>query len=303
MKDAKEYFKTVAKADIHNHFHLGSSQDRFLNAYPKSKIIFPDKYDGLEGMIDFIYGMLNKVMLTRYDVIKFMEMSILSSIKDNVSYLEASVDVNLVQYFDDSIDDVLNTVKELKEKYSSQIEFRPDIGINKDLPIEKAYRLGEAFMDSGVFHGIDLYGQEANKDLYPFKELFYLAKRKSLITKVHIGEFSNANTIGETINLLDPDELQHGINAVSSDSVLDLILEKDIQMNICPTSNVSLGAVKYLNIHPIKVLFDKGIRVTVNTDDLVLFNATVSDELNALLGSNLFSFDEVEIIRKNGFRT
>ena len=297
----KNTFFELPKADVHNHFHLGGSQHKLLKKYPNAVITFPNTYDGLPGMIDFIYGHLNKIMVTKYDVINFMEIAIESAIDDNVTLLEASVDVGLSRFFDDSINDVISEVKRIKNKYKSQIEFNPDIGINKDLDIKKVYDYGEACIDSGIFSGIDIYGQEANKDLKPFLKLFENAKKHNIKTKAHIGEFSDYKTINETIELLNPDELQHGINAVASDKTMDLILEREIRLNICPTSNLALGAVKSLKNHPMRKLFDKGIKFTINTDDLILFDATVTDEFYKLYSENIFSFDELEVIRKNAF--
>ncbi|QOD60809.1 hypothetical protein H9I45_15950 [Polaribacter haliotis] len=301
MNYTKDSFLKLPKADVHNHFHLGGSQKKILEKYPKSRISFPKNFDGLPAMIDFIYGHLNLIMLTKEDVVNFMEIAVESSIEDNITLLEASVDVNLARFFDDSIDNVIEEIKRIIKKYKSQIDFKPDIGINKDLPIDKVFLYTERCINSGIFSGIDIYGKEANKNLRPFKEIFEIAKKNKLKTKAHIGEFTNYKSIEETINLLNPDELQHGINAVQSEKTMDLILERNIRLNICPTSNISLGAVSNIKNHPIRKLFDKGIKLTVNTDDLILFNATVSDELHALYSNNIFTFDELEIIRKNGF--
>ena len=301
MKYTKDSFLALPKADVHNHFHLGGFQKKLLERYPNATISFPEKYNGLPGMIDFIYGHLNKIMVTKEDVINFMEISIESAIEDNVTLLEASVDVGLSRFFDDSIQQVIDEVKRIKNKYQSQIDFKPDIGINKDLPIEKVYAYGESCIESGVFYGIDIYGKEANQNLIPFTELFKTAKKNNIKTKAHIGEFSDYKSIDETINLLNPEELQHGLNAVQSEKTMDLILERNIRLNICPQSNISLGAVSDFKSHPIRKLFDKGIKVTVNTDDLILFNATVTDELYNLYNNKIFTFDELEIIRKNAF--
>lgn len=301
MKLSKTDFLKLPKADVHTHFHLGGSQKRLLEKYPNATILFPKEYDGLNGMIDFIYGHLNQIMLTKVDVINFMEISIESSIDDGITLLEASVDVGLARFFNNSIDDVIAEVKRIKEKYKHKIDFKPDIGINKDLPLEKVYTYGNTCIESGVFNGVDIYGKEANQNLNPFKELFESAKKNNLKTKAHIGEFSDYKSMNKTIQLLNPDELQHGINAVNSEKTMDLILERNIRLNICPQSNLSLGAVKNLQTHPIKKLFDKGIKITVNTDDLILFNTTVTDEFYHLYKNNIFSFDELEIIRKNAF--
>lgn len=301
MKHSKEELLKIPKADVHNHFHLGGSQKRLQDKYPNSTIIFPQKYNGLPGMIDFIYDHLNLIMVTKEDVVYFMENAIQSSIDDNVTLLEASVDVGLARFFDNSINAVISEVKRIKKKYKTQIDFKPDIGINKDLPLEKVNTYGNSCIESGVFNGIDLYGKEANQNLNSFKDLFELAKKYNLKTKAHIGEFSDYKSIEETIMLLNPDELQHGINAINSEKTIDLILERNIRLNICLQSNISLGAVSNLKTHPIRKLFDKGIKITVNTDDLLLFDATITDELYSLYSNNIFTFDELEIIRKNAF--
>ena len=300
MGKTLDYFHKLPKADVHNHFHLGSSQKRFIEKYnPTFK--FPKNYEGLPGMIDFIYNHLNNYMTTKEDVINFMEMSILSSIDDNVTYLEASVDIGLARFFNDSIDAVINEVRRLKNTYKSKIEFKPDFGFNKDLPIEKIYEYGEKCIDSGVFNGIDVYGKEAGQNLKPFQDLFKSAKNNNLKTKVHIGEFSDYKSIDEAILLLNPDEIQHGINAIHSQKTIDSILERNIRLNMCIHSNLKLGAVKDISTHPIKILFDKGVKITVNTDDIILFNSTATDELNTLYQHKVFSLEELNIIRENGF--
>ena len=300
MDIPKNYFQKLPKADVHTHFHLGSSQKKFIEKH-NSTLSFPNNYKGLNGMIDFIYNHLNNYMTTKEDVINFMKLSIESSIDDNITYLEASVDVGLARFFNDSIEAVISEVQKIKEKYASIIEFKPEIGINKDLPLKKVYDYGEKCISSGVFNGIDIYGKEANQNLNSFTELYKTATKNNLKTKVHIGEFSDYKSIEEAIILLNPDEIQHGINAVNSQKTIDLILERNIRLNMCPQSNLALGAVKNIATHPIRVLFDKGVRVTVNTDDLILFNATVSDEFTNLYENSIFSKEEINTIRENAF--
>ena len=301
MTYTKDALLKLPKADVHNHLHLGGSQKKIFEKYPNESINFPKKHDGFEGMIDFIYGHLNTILLTKSDVINFMEIAIESSIDDNITLLEASVDVGLCRFFDDSIDGVIAEIKRIKEKYKSKINFKPDVGINKDLPVDKVFLYSEACINSGVFNGIDIYGKEANQDLTHIKEVFKTAKQNNIKTKAHIGEFSGPKSIENIIEILEPDEIQHGINAVNSNRTMDMIFERNIRLNICPQSNISLGAVKNITEHPIRKLFDKGINITVNTDDLLLFNATVTDEFYALLKHNIFTFDEINSIRENAF--
>lgn len=301
MQNIRNQFLKLPKADIHNHLHLGGTKQRFAQQYPNSTFTIPNSYNGLEGMIDFIYNNLNTVMTTKKEVITFMEMAIESSIDDNVTLLEASVDIGLARFFDNSIEAVIDAVIDLKSKYSSQIIFNPDIGINKDLSLDKVYSDGIACIKSGVFNGVDLYGKEANKNLKPFKELLVSAKELNHKTKVHIGEFSDHFSIEEVIRTLKPDELQHGIRAVDSERTMDLILENNIQLNICTQSNIALGASNDLEMHPIRKLFDHGIKITLNTDDLLLFHKTITDQFVDLHKATIFSFEELDTIRLNAF--
>ncbi len=291
----------LPKADVHNHLHLGGSIKRLYEKYSNKEISIPKYYNGLDGMIAFINAHINTIMLSSKDVIFFMENAIESSIEDHVTYLEASVDINLVKFFDFSIEKLIDIVYELKNKYKSQIDFRPDIGINKDSKIDEVYPNGIKCIDSGVFNGIDLYGKELNRKLDGFVEIYKYARVKHLKTKVHIGEFSNCQTIEDAITLLNPMEIQHGIKAVESIRTMNMILNNNIRLNICPQSNISLGSVKNIIEHPIRKLYDHGIKISVNTDDFLLFDSSITDQYIDLLENNIFSFEELENIRKNGF--
>lgn len=297
----KEKIHKLPKADVHNHLHLGGSIKMLNKKYFNNRVRIPKFYDGLDGMINFIENRINKIMLTPTDVIFFMEMAIESSIADNVEYLEASVDIGLVRFFDHSIEQLIDVVYALKNKYKTRIDFRPDVGINKDTEMVKVYTDGLKCIDSGIFTGIDIYGKELNRKLDGFIEIFKKARSKNLKTKVHIGEFSNCQSIEEAIRLLDPNEIQHGIRAVESEQTMNLILNNDIRLNICPQSNISLGSVKNISAHPIRKLFDHGIKLTINTDDFLLFDATITDQYMELIDNKIFSLNELEVIRKNGF--
>jgi len=80
-----------------------------------------------------------------------------------------------------------------------------------------------------------------------------------------------------------------------------MILENDIRLNVSPQSNLSLDSVENTVSNPIRRLFDYAIKVTVNTDDLLLFDATVTDQFVDLLENKIFPFEEIDSIRKNAF--
>ena len=295
----RDKIEKLPKGDVHNHLHLGGSSHLLKKKYSNTSFVIPQHYAGFDGMMDYIINHVNTIMLTSDDVIYFMEMALSKGIDDNVEYLEASVDIGLVRYFDNSINKLIDVVEDLKIKYKSQINFQPDIGINKDYQLDKVYSDGLECINSGVFNGIDLYGKESERTLNDFKEIFDHARLRNIKPKVHIGEFSNCQTIEDAITILKPVEIQHGIKAADSEITMNMILDNNIQLNICPQSNIALGTVKNILEHPIRKLYDHGIKITINTDDHLLFNATITDQYLDLLEHQIFSFEEIESIRKN----
>ena len=76
--------------------------------------------------------------------------------------------------------------------------------------------------------------------------------------------------------------------------------DNKIQLNVCPTSNVLLSRVENYKVHPIRKLYDNGIKVTINTDDMLIFDQSVSEEFFNLYNAGVFNSTELNEIRKNG---
>ena len=99
---------------------------------------------------------------------------------------------------------------------------------------------------------------------------------------------------------LDLDAVQHGIGAADSPTVMKWLADNKIRLNVCPTSNIKLKRVRSYKTHPIRILYDHGIKVTINTDDALVFGDGVSDQFNKLFKAGVFTAGELDIIRKNG---
>ena len=302
MQELKKQLQGLPKADLHNHLHLSGAVELFKAHYPDIHFETPRFYDGFDGMMRFIVQHVNTIMRSSEDVIKLMDIGIRSSILDNVKHLEASVDLGLVKYFDDSLGAFIHEVGALKEKYRSELVFRPEIGIKKSSELDTVYRDGIACIQSEVFDGIDIYGKETDQDLGGFKEIFQEARARSKKTKVHIGEFSDFGSVVHAIETLDPDDIQHGIHAADSEKAIQLILDRKIRLNVSPHSNVALQAVRSLEEHPIRKLYDEGVKITINTDDLLLFNSNITDQFADLIQQGMFTFEEIDEIRQNALQ-
>ena len=107
----------------------------------------------------------------------------------------------------------------------------------------------------------------------------------------HVGEWGTAEDVRTAVEALELDEVQHGIAAADSPEVMRWLAERGVRLNVCPTSNLLLGRVARLEDHPIRRLFDAGVKVSVGTDDALVFGRSVSEEFLALHACGLFSGD------------
>lgn len=133
-----------------------------------------------------------------------------------------------------------------------------------------------------------------------FKKVYRKAKEKGLILKAHVGEFGTADLVKQAVEELELNQVQHGIAAANSKNIMKWLCDNRIQLNVCPTSNVLLSRVEDYKSHPIRKLYDNGVKVTINTDDMIVFDQSVSDEFLNLYNSGLFIAIELDEMRENG---
>jgi adenosine deaminase len=286
----------VPKADVHNHCGLGMRFSTFNKWAGGSVNEPPKKMDGILSIDKYIFSETIKFVCNEEGIAFLIEETVKEAIKDGVKVLEASLDCHNQVYFIER-DRFFRAMSDIRDKYNEYIDFRPEVGVTKSMPSEDLDAMLIPCIDSGVFKSIDLYGDEDIEDFEKFKEYYRYARRKGLKLKAHAGEFHGADNVKKAIEVLEVDEIQHGIGAASSEYVMDMIKERNIRLNTCPSSNHILGAVKDMTRHPIRKLFDKGISVTINTDDLLLFNSGVSEEYLYLYRLGLFDEDELNEIR------
>ena len=100
-----------------------------------------------------------------------------------------------------------------------------------------------------------------------FADVFATARAAGLRCTVHAGESSGPEGVRDALQLLGADRIDHGVRAVEDPALVAELAERATVLNICPTSNLTLGLYASIDEHPIEVLRSHGVRVTVNTDD------------------------------------
>ena len=135
-----------------------------------------------------------------------------------------------------------------------------------------------------------------------FIPIYRRAKKEGLRLKAHVGEWGTADDVRRAVECLELDEVQHGIVAVADPSVVRFLADNHIRLNITPSSNYLLGRVGELKNHPISGLYRNGVDVTINSDDVLIFDSDVSKEYMRLYRSGCLSPEELDDIRRNGLK-
>ena len=292
------FVRSVPKADLHNHCLLGIRLEKMREVSGKDMLPFQYNGNGIKDINTWIQDQYVPVMRIPGIFPKLLEASFQQALDDGITVLEMSFDAYFGQLYELSPQQIVAALKEAHAKVAPSIFFRPSLGFARSMPVRQLLRLFEPYLDLGYFTAIDLYDDELSQPIQNFREIYRFAHQQGFRCTAHVGEFGTAEDVREAVDILNLDAVQHGIAAASSPQVMKWLAEREVPLNICPTSNVVLQRTSAYATHPIRILYDHGVKVTVNTDDVTLFGQGVSEEYLNLFQAGLFSAEELEGIRE-----
>ncbi len=229
-----------------------------------------------------------------------LEATFVQAKDDGVTRLEAGEDVWALTLWNGNALALTQAMREIHERVAPEIEWIAQLGLSRHCSVDALISWTEPLLEAGSYRSIDLYADELAQPIGVFKPIYRAALAKGLRLKAHVGEWGTADDVWQAVEELGLDEVQHGIAAAESPAVMRFLADHRIRLNICPTSNVMLGRVDSIANHPIRTLYDAGVIVTVNTDDILVFGTSVSEEYIRLHKAGVFSTAELNQIRLNG---
>lgn len=215
---------------------------------------------------------------------------------DNVQVLALSYGVDEIESLG-GIHSFIKKMNAMHQAFAPKTDFFPDLalGYSSDM----LDQLDEVF-STKWFHAIDIVNYAYTYSIIELKEICKKARSYGLVLKAHVGEFGDSDEVMRYAEELEIDEIQHGIAAAKSPQIMRWLANHKIKLNVCPTSNIMLKSCESYQTHPIRILYDYGIPVTINTDDLIIFNSTLSEEYLRLFQSGLMSAEELYDICQTG---
>ncbi|MFF0152108.1 adenosine deaminase [Micromonospora sp. NPDC005203] len=292
MTDPSAFIAGLPKVELHVH-HVGSASPRIvaeLAARHEGRTPVPADPEALADYFEFRdFAHFIEVYLSVVDLIRDPEdVWILTHevarelARQQVRYAELTITPYShvrrgipAPAFCEAIEDAR---KRATADFGIELRWCFDIPGEAGLPAaEETLRIALAERPDGLV-SFGLGGPEIGVPRPQFRPYFDQARSAGLRSVPHAGETTGPQTVWDALHELGAERIGHGISAAQDPELLAYLAERQIGMEICPTSNVRTRAVATLDEHPLPKLVEAGLLVTINSDDPPMFGTTLNDE-------------------------
>ena len=299
IENNREKLLAVPKSDLHNHSTKGCSlawvEERTGHSFPKP----PTRFDGLEGMQKWFTSCVKPFCSGFEGITMRWEGAFAEAGRNNIKRLAMNFGVEEIKLAG-GMDAFRKLIEGFHKKHCPETVFEPELTYVSSCDIDAAADSMDEYLQTGYFMSIDVCGGENVRPFEAFLPLYRKAEIYRLTRRMHVGESGTADDVRRAVEVLGLDEVHHGIGAAGSKDTMRFLADNHIQLNVCPSSNVMLGYAENFEAHPIKVLVENGVAVTINTDDLLIFDSSIENEYLMLYNAGALTADQLEEIRLRG---
>ncbi|MDX1686340.1 MAG: adenosine deaminase [Candidatus Promineifilaceae bacterium] len=295
--------KTLPKIDLHRHLEGSLRLETLVEIARKYDLDVPAEPDVLRPHVQMLdddptpsnflskFAVLRRFYCAPEVIGRLAYEAVVDAARDNVCYLELRFSPQaLASQVDFPLDEVMEWVIAGTRQASEEAAI--DVGLVVSLvrhePVAIGRQVAEIAFDHFTSHngasrivGLDLAGDELNHPAEDFGDLFQEARRIGMGITVHAGEWSGPETVRTAVEKLGAARIGHGVRAVESEDVLQIVRERGVTLEVCLISNLQSGVVYDLRDHPLSQLLAAGVRATLNTDDPAVSDSSLTQEYEA----------------------
>lgn len=317
--DLRTFIQKAPKAELHNHIDGGVRVQTVLELAQKHQVELPSyQYEELlktltidesctsllEYFKPFEYTL--NVLQTEDALERAMYEYLEDSSKDNIKYIEARFSPALHMQKSLSLKKVMEAILAGKKQAEKDFHIKCNLiicGLRQN-DIQTNMELAQLAVDykhRGVV-AFDLAGEEYGRPAKNHIKAFEIAIKNNLCRTVHAGEADGAHSIADSIHYLGAQRIGHGTHLFEDADLLNFVVDSQIGLEVCLTSNMQTKSVADITKHPIQDYLKKNVAITINTDSTLISGTTLSKEYE--LASKLYGFDRENItqIMLNGFQ-
>lgn len=257
------------------------------------------------SLLDFLakFEMLRRVMVDYDAVRRIVRENVEDAVREGIDYIELRFSPRfMAEHYNldvlgvaEAACDALEEVRDLPSKAKLigiiSRHYGPEAAWGE---LEAAIRL----RDRGIV-ALDLAGDEANFPGDLFVDHFRKAREAGLHVIAHAGEAAGPESVRQAVLGLGAERIGHGIRSVEDPAVIDLLLERGIPLEVCPTSNVQTSTVPDLASHPLPELLARGLSVSLNTDDPSISGIDLAHEYRVAQEELKLGEDDLRRLQEN----
>ena len=309
------FIKHTPKAELHLHIEGTLEPELMFKLAKRNNINIPYKnaeevksaynFTNLDSFLD-IYYQSSKVLINEEDFFDLTWAYILKCKQDNIVHTEIFFDpqahIDRGVSFEVVINGINNALKKANLEFglSSKIimcflrHLEEDSGFNV---------LNQALKHKDKIIGVGLDSSEIGNPPKKFKKLFNKAIEEGFLTVAHAGEEGPPEYIWDCIKLLKVKRIDHGVQCLKDDKLVEELIKRQIPLTVCPLSNVKLCVFDNLKNHNLKKMLIRGLRVMVNSDDPAYFGGYLNQNLIETQLALDLKLEEVKNLIINSFKS
>jgi len=310
-----EYIKKSPKAELHMHIEGSLEPEQMFALAKRNNIQIPFKniddvkkaynFSNLESFLKIYYEGA-KVLIKEEDFFDLTWSYILKCKEDNVVHTEIFFDPQTHTERGISFDIVINGIYKALKKGEKDfgISFKIIMCFLRHLDEASGFKvLEQAVKHKDKIYGVGLDSSELGHPPSKFKNLFNKAAENNFVAVVHAGEEGPPEYIWEALNLINAKRIDHGVQCLKDEKLVEELSKKKIPLTVCPLSNIKLRVFDKLKDHNLKKMLNKKLMVMINSDDPAYFGGYLNKNLIETQVALNLSKDEVKTLLVNSFKS
>ncbi|WP_231374016.1 adenosine deaminase [Aureivirga marina] len=310
----KSFIAQLPKAELHLHIEGTFEPSLMFEIANRNNISIPFnsveeiekayKFDCLQDFLDIYYQGAGVLIHEQdfYDLTySYLEKCAAQNVRHTEIMFDPQTHTERGVSFDTVINGIVRACEDAKEK----------LGVSSLLIMSYLRHLSEEAAFETLKHSlphkekitaIGLDSSEKGNPPSKFKNVFEASVKEGYIPLAHAGEEGDADYVWEAIDILGIKRIDHGNNSLQDDKLVEEIVKRDLALTVCPLSNTALQVVKDLKEHPLKIMMDKGLNVTINSDDPAYFGGQVNKNYEEIHEALDLTKEDLYKLAKNSFK-
>ena len=315
MSEIIELIKKVPKAELHLHIEGSLEPELMFELAKRNKIKIPFRsvdeiktaynFHNLQSFLD-IYYQGARVLISEQDFFDLTWGYLLKSKEDNVVHTEIFFDPQTHTDRGIKFDLVINGIHRaiLKAEKELGISSKIIMCFLRHLDEQSAFKtLDQALIHKDKIIGVGLDSSEVGYPPSKFERVFNKAMEEGFLTVAHAGEEGPPEYIWEALDLLKVKRIDHGVQCLKDEKLVQRLKDDQIPLTVCPLSNVKLCIFKKLKDHNLKKLLNKGLIAMVNSDDPAYFGGYLNTNLIECQMALNLTKEDIKRLVINSFRS